>query len=156
MKSLVQSKKSFALKGFTLIEGIISISIIGIGFGGLLMAFPKLIHTSLLLDQTIIATNLAREAMEKVIAKKDCQASGCGYSNTLSAIDSNDFDENPVSGFSNYVLDTSYIEVDSDDDDNQDDFLDALASSGYARVSVSVSWNNGDKSIKLDTLIADY
>lgn len=156
MKPLGQSKARIALKGFTLIEGVISITIVGIGFIGLLMAYPKLVHTSLVLDQTLTATNIAREAMEKVIAKKGCSASGCGYANTLSAIDSNSFDENPVTGFSNYVLDTSYTEVDSDDDDDQDDFLDASPGSGYARVTVSVSWNGGDNSIALYSLIADF
>jgi len=145
-----------ALKGFTLIEGVLGIAIIGVGLAGLLMAFPTLIHSSLLLDQTAVATNIARETMETIMAQRDCDEPGCGYSATLTSIGNNTYDANPVTGFASYALDTTVLEVDPDNDDDVDDFLDPLPGSGYARVTVLVSFNNGSNSISLATLISDY
>ncbi len=146
-----------AIEGFTLIEAVLSIAVIGVGLVGMLYAFQGSVNSSLVADQTVIATNIARETMERIIAQRDCNESGCGYAATLTSINtSNTYDENPVSGFAGFVLDSTALEVNPDDDDNSDDFLDASAGSGYARVTVQVSWNNGNRSIQLATLITDY
>lgn len=139
-------------KGFTLIEAVLSIAFIGIGLVGLLYAYQGAARSSLLADQTVIATNIARGTIERIVHRR-LQGS---YSNALTDINNAVYDENPVSGFSGYVLDSSVLEVDSDDDDTVDDFLDASPGSGYARVTVQVSWNNGASSIRLVTVIADY
>ena len=140
-------------RGFSLIEAVLSIALIGVGLVGIVYSFQGAARSSLLADQTVIATNLARETLEKIIAYKNTN----GYSNTLTTINTNNnYDENPVSGFSNYVIDATALEVDSDDDDNVDDFLDAFPGSGYARVTVNISWDNGNHSINLATLITDY
>lgn len=141
------------MKGFTLIECILAIAILGIGLVGVMYAFQGAANSSLIADQTVIATNIARDTLEQIIAKRDAD----GYSSTLTAINtSNSYDENPVSGFSNFVLNSTALEVDPDDDDSTDDFLDASAGSGYARVTANVSWDGGNYSISLATLIADY
>lgn len=133
-----------------------SIALIGIGVAGIFMVMPSLIHSSLLADQTIVATNLASETMEDIIAQKDCNETGCGYASTLSAISTGFYDANPVNGFAGYAISTSQLEVDPDNDDAVDDFLDASPGSGYARITVTISWNSGASSISLATLLADY
>lgn len=147
-------KKYFKMqKGFTLIEGVLAIAVLGVGLVGVMFSFQGGTQSSLLADQTVIATNIARGTLEKILAKRDAD----GYAATLVAVNtSNSYDENPVTNFSNYVLDTTALEVDPDDDDAIDDFLDASAGSGYARVTVQVSWGGGEHSITMETLIADY
>ncbi|MDO8493731.1 MAG: type II secretion system protein [Deltaproteobacteria bacterium] len=143
-------------KGFTLIEGVLSIALIGIALVGILYAFQGSVRSSLLADQTVIAANVARDTMEEIIAQKDCNESGCGYAATLSSISAQSYDANPVSGFAGYVLDTTALEVNPDDDNSADDFLDSQSGSGYARITVVVNWNNGGNSYVLETLLASY
>ena len=145
------------MKGFTLIESVLAIAIIGVGIIGFFLAFSGLMSSALLVDQTVIATSLAGETMEEIIAQRDCSQPGCGYAATLTSINTNnDYDKNPVPGFTAYIIDTAALEVDADNDNNTDDFLDASPGSGYARVTVNVSWNNGAESIEIVTIMADY
>ncbi len=139
-------------KGFTLVEAVLSIAFIGVGIVGILYAYQGAARSALMAEQTVVATNIARGTIERIVHKR-LQDS---YSAAVADINSGVYDENPVSGFTGYVLDSSVTEVDSDDDDAVDDFLDTLASSGYARVTVQVSWNGGASSIRLVTVIADY
>lgn len=143
--------------GFSLIESVLSMLIIGAGFIVIVTSFQGSSQTSLLADQTVLAVNLAAETMEKIFAQRDCNQAGCGYASTLTAINTNHtYDDNPVSGFSDYVIDSTALEVNSDVDSGTDDFLDAQVGSGYARVTVQVSWNNNAHSISLESLIANY
>ena len=143
-------------RGFTLIEGVLSIALIGIGLVGLLFAFQGSVHSSLLADQTIVAANIARETMEKIISQKDCNESGCGYAAALNSVNAQTYDENPVNGFTGFVLNTTSLEVNPDDDNSSDDFLDSQSGSGYARITVQVTWNNGGNQYVLETLLANY
>jgi type II secretory pathway pseudopilin PulG len=139
--------------GFTLVEAVLSLALVATGLLGVIYAFQSMSQSSLLADQTVTATNIARATIERIIARRDAN----GYASTLAAVStSNTFDENPVTGFSGYVLNSSALEVDPDDDGNVDDFLDAAPGSGYARVTVQVSWNSGSNSISLVTLMANY
>lgn len=143
--------------GFSIIETVIAMSLIGAGLIGLFSAYQRMSLDYMVADQSLIALNLARETLEKIIAQRDCNNPGCGYQATLNAINtSNDFDENPVSGFSNFSINTTAIEVDPDQDPGVDDFLDSQPGSGYARVNVQVSFNNGANRVRLYTLITDY
>ena len=145
------------MKGFSLIESTLSMLIIGAGFVAIVMAFQGSSTTSLLADQTVLASNLAAETMDKIFAQRDCSSAGCGYSSTLTSINtSNTYDYNPVSGFSGYVIDSTALEVNSDSDAGTDDFLDTSSGSGYARITVVVSWNNGANSLSLVSLMASY
>lgn len=143
-----------AVKGFSLLEVILTIAFVGVGVAGIISVLPTLFKSSLLADQSIVASNLARETMEKIIALRDCSQTNCGYAYTLAHI--NDFDQTTVSGFAGYSIDASAYEVDPDSDGTTDDFLDALAGSNYARVTVQVSWNSGANSVQLVTLLANY
>lgn len=145
------------MRGFSLIESTLSMLIIGAGFVAIVTSFQDSSQTSLLADQTIVASNLAAETMEKIFAQRDCNNAGCGYTSTLTSINtSNAYDYNPVTGFTGYVIDSTALEVNADADAGTDDFLDASSGSGYARVTVQVSWNNGANSISLASLMANY
>jgi hypothetical protein len=131
--------------------------IIGAGFVAIITAFQGSSKNSLLTDQTLVASNLAAETMDKIFAQRDCNNAGCKYASTLASINtSNTYDYNPAIGFAGYVIDSTALEVNPDADAGTDDFLDASAGSGYARVTVTVTWNNGANSISLVSLMANY
>lgn len=154
--------------GFTLIESVLSVTLIAAGLIGVLFAFQNSIYNSLLADQTIVAVNLGRETLERIAALRDCDNAGCGYDAALTALVTNQtFDQNPVSGFTNYIVDATARVVDPDDDSGSDDFLNAdltgtsgvtneiTGDSGYARVGVTVRWNNGSDFITIETLMTE-
>jgi Tfp pilus assembly protein PilV len=143
--------------GFTLIETALSLAMIAAGLLGLVQAIGTLSPNFMLADKSIVASNIARETLEKIMAQRDCNLSGCGYRPTLTSINSTgSYNANPVSGFPDYVLTTTALEVDPDSDGSSDDFLDAMSYSNYARVTSTVSWNSGANFVKLYTLLANY
>lgn len=140
-------------RGFTLIEAVLSLGIMTFGLLGVIYAFHGMGVSSVLADQTVVASNIARGAIEKVIAKRDAS----GYSAALSALTSGSFDQNPVMNYSPYSLSVGGYEVDPDKDPGMtDDFLDASLGSGFARVTATVTWNGGKNSLTLVTIIANY
>lgn len=139
-------------KGFTLIEAVLSLGVMAVGLLGVLYAFHGMGSSSVLADQTITATNIARGAIDKVIAKRDAS----GYAAALTSISNGNFNQSPVTNYAPFTLSVAAYEVDPDDDGSVDDFLDAAPGSGYARVTVTVSWNSGSKTLSLVTLIASY
>lgn len=143
--------------GFSLLDSLLGLALLGAGFVGILYAFQGSSRSSLLADQSIIASNLARETMERIIAQRDCNLGGCGYASTLTSINtSQTYNQNPVSGFSNYAITATALEVNPDSDGVTDDFLDAQLGSGYARITVTVTWSSGANSLSLVSLIASY
>lgn len=142
-------------RGFTLIEAVLSLGILSIGLIGVMYAFHGMGTSSLLADQSVIASNISRGALEKVIANRDSD----GYWWALSNIQNGVFDQNPVTNYppNTYSLTVSAYEVDPDKDAGAtDDFLDPMVWSGYARVTSTVSWNNGQNTLSLVTLIANH
>ena len=143
-------------RGFTLIEAILAIALLAAGLYGLLYVFEGAVSTSLLADQSYVATNLARESIETIIARRDCQLSGCGYTNTLSAIQNGSYNATPVSGFTGYNITVTALEVEPGTTTADTNFTVASPGSGYARLTVVVTFNNGSNSIQLSTLLANY
>lgn len=140
-------------RGFTLIEAVLSLGILSIGLLGVIYAFHGMGESSVLADQTVIASNIARGAIDKVIAKRDTS----GYAAALASIVGGTFNQNPVTNYPPYILSVAAYEVDPDKDVGAtDDFLDASPGSGYSRVTVTVTWNNGRNSMNLVTIIANY
>ena len=138
--------------GFTLIEAVLSIALLGVGLVGIIFAFQGAASSSLLADQTVVATNIARDTLERIVQQRNVS----GYAATRTSIDGGTYNANPVAGFTGYVLTTTESEVNPDDDSATDDFLNAQAASGYARVTTVVSWNSAANSIRLVTLIVNY
>lgn len=143
-------------RGFSFIEAVLCIGVFGAAVTGVLVAYQASSVGSMLSDQQIIALNIARDTMEQIHAQRDCNQSGCGYSSTLTSINNNSYNANPVSGFSNYVLTVTVSEVAPDGTNTTDSFLTTSANSGYARVTVQVTWNNSASSIKLVSLLTSY
>lgn len=140
-------------RGFTLIELAVSASLLTIGIVALAITIANHVSTSIKADVRITALNIARGTLEQILQRRDQY----GYTTTLSEINSNNFDQNPVTGFTSYVLDTSVQEVNPDyDNSSNDDFADSQASSGYARITVQVFFGTGTEHVELETLIAQF
>lgn len=140
------------MRGFTLIEVVLSIGLLAVGLVGVMISFQGAARSSILADQTVIATNLARGALERIVANRDAN----GYPSTLTAIASGTYNETGAPDFPDYSVECIALEVNPDVDGGTDDFLDASPGSGYARVTATASWNAGGNKISLFTLIANY
>lgn len=143
-------------RGFTLVEVVLALALLAVGLIGLLYVFQSAVTNSMLSDQTYIASNLAQEAAETIIARRDSTQSGGGYANTLAAIQSNSYNASPVSGFTGYNLTVTALEVAPGSSSAATNFTTAQSGSGYARVTITVTFNGGANSYQLVTLIASY
>jgi Tfp pilus assembly protein PilV len=133
--------------GFTLIESVLAIGLIGAGLIGLISLFGNLLSPALSADQSVIASNLAKEKIEQIIADRASK----GYPTTLTT----NYSDGQLSGaYNEFSRNVTINEVDPDDDNDSDDFLDPSPNSGYARITVVVAW--GKRSVKLETLITNY
>lgn len=144
------------VRGFTLVEAVLSIALLSVGLFGLLYSFHGSVSQAGIADQSYVAMNLARETLETIIARRDCNESGCGYSNTLTAIQSNNYNASSISGFSSYSLTATAVEVAPGTTSDASNFTTTFSGSGYAKVTVTVTFNNGSNSVELVTLISDY
>ena len=133
-------------KGLTIIEAMLTLLIIGGGLIGVMYAFVGGSVSSLIADQSIVASNLAKEKLEEIISDR----ANNGYPTTITT----SYSDNPGGDFSIFTRTVTFLEVDPDDDGGTDDFLDPQPGSGYARVTVVVSWPSS--SVKLESLIANY
>lgn len=135
-------------RGVTLIESVLTIGILSAGLIGVLYVFSAGTKSSLVADQTVIASNLAREKLEEIVADR----ANKGYATTIAT----NYSNGQLTGaYSEFTRTVTITEVDPDDDNNTDDFLDAQVNSGYARVTVNVSFA-GANPVILETLIANY
>jgi type II secretory pathway pseudopilin PulG len=147
------SRNSKNKKGFTIVDAVLSVALIGFAFIGFLTIFQSGVQKIRLTENLLIAINLSRGTHESIAAYKD----RAGYAGTITQINTNNaFDESNISGFENFVIDATALKVNPDNDDSVDDFLDADPTSNYARITVQVSWDSGAHSISLVSLIADY
>lgn len=128
-------------KGFTLIEAIISILIIGVAFMGFGYVLSNMDQNSLTADLSVVATELARDKMEELVAQK----ANSGY-----AAVSSQAAQNITQGTWSFSRDVVVSYVDSN----------TLSSSGfdtgYKKVVVNVSWGAGTGStVSLQTLLTN-
>lgn len=130
-------------KGFTFIETILTILIIGIGLFGIMNLFQGTVSTSVDTDRTLQATQLARERIERVLFDK--KMNGYDYVTTANYPAIESF-SGPFSPFSRTI---SIQEVRSDD------FNQAQANTGYKKVSVTVSWGQG-RQVSLESLVTQW
>ncbi|MFH1874371.1 MAG: prepilin-type N-terminal cleavage/methylation domain-containing protein [Pseudomonadota bacterium] len=136
-------------KGVTLIEAVFTVAIIGAGLLGVLYAYLGGAKSSLLANQTVVAANLAKEKLEEIVADRASQ----GYAATILT----NYSDGQLAGdYSAYTRNVTILEVNPDDDNTTDDFLDPSPGSGYARLTVVVTWSGGTEQVKLESLIADY
>lgn len=141
--------------GLTIIESLMTIALLGIAASGIVILFGGSAANALKADQTLVATNLAREVFEEIISDRATQGYATVLSNGISSYCNGSFGGN----FSDYSCTGTFQEIAAPaapDGNNLDDFTTPLASSGFLRAVVSVSWNGGTDSIQMVTLISDW
>lgn len=131
-------------KGFTLIEVMLTVVIIAVGLFGVMIMFENAGKGALKIDSDVIATNLAREKLERIVFDKVIS----GYSVLNNA-------RYPSEGFggdySIFTRTTDVIEV-ADTDLNEE-----VPGGGYKRINVTVSWGvEPNEQVMLTTILGDY
>ena len=130
-------------RGFTLIETVLVIIVLGIASYGVLSVFFHGLTGSANPVLGVQGVELAKEKMEIVFADKHDSAKG--YAHLTGA---NYPDETPVTGFTDFNRTVQFLEVD------KNDLTTPSAGSGFVRITVTVSWS-GD-SVTLESLATDY
>jgi prepilin-type N-terminal cleavage/methylation domain-containing protein len=129
--------------GFTLIETILVIIVLGIASYGLLNVFISGLKKSAYPLKGVQAVTLAKEKLEIIMADKHDALKGYPF-----LIAANYSDETPVAGFSDFDRTVSFLEVDSTD------LSAASPGSGFKKITVTVSWDKED--VSLVSLVTDY
>ena len=128
-------------KGFTLIEAIISILIIGVAFMGFGYVLSNMDQSSLTADLSVVAAELARDKMEELVAQKANSGYAAVTSQASQSITQGTWD------FSRDVV-VSYVDANTLSASGVD--------TGYKKVVVNVSWGAGSGStISLQTLFTN-
>lgn len=128
----------------TIIEVVAAIVILSIALPPLMTAFVESANQSIAPTRVGIASFLAIERMEQIVARR--YASSAGYSAVTAA---NFPAESPVPGFSSFNRTVAISEVDAN--------LNAAGSPvGYRKVAVTVSWNGGSDTIVIERVFADF
>lgn len=114
-------------RGFTFIEIILVIVLIGIAVPGLVSAVAFITNGQVNPMGTTVSTYLAQEEMEKIIARKQSTCAGCGYANIPVGLGA----FAPVAGFPNYQRKTDIERIDANLNPSGVDV-------GYKKVTVTV------------------
>lgn len=131
-------------KGFTLVEAILTLSLLSAGILGLLSLFQQNVGRSDEMEQTLVASLLAQERLEQIIHDKKYQ----GY---LFIVGTNyPASENLASqGYPGYTRTTTIQEV------SGSDLTSPQNGSGYKRITVSVAVTGGPTST-FQTLVTEW
>ncbi len=140
--------------GFTLIEGVLAVLIIGVGLIGVLSIFGGATSRSLNADQVSVAQNLAEEKIETIIANK----ANANYTTVVNNINTGNYNDGPIFTIYTRTVTRSFINVPASPDGNSTDDFSSVSGSdtGYALVTVTVSFNNGNNSVMLKTLLSNW
>ncbi|MBI4373745.1 MAG: prepilin-type N-terminal cleavage/methylation domain-containing protein [Deltaproteobacteria bacterium] len=130
-------------KGFTFLETILAILIVGIGLLGITNLFQRSVSQSVDTERVLQATQLARERLEQLLFDKKMR----GYDYVVSS--SYPVTENLGGLFAPFSRTISIREVRSNDLDQ------TQAGTGYKRVLVTVSWPVG-RQVALETLMTKW
>lgn len=129
--------------GFTFIETILAILIIGIGLFGIMNLFQGTVSTAVDTDRTLQATQLARERIERILFDKKMN----GYNFVTTA--NYPTIENFTGAFAPFSRTISIQEVRSDN------FNVTQPGTGYKKVSVTTSWGTNSR-VTLETLVTQW
>lgn len=130
--------------GTTIIEVVMAVIILGVGLPPLLFAFAESSMSSIAPSRATVASFLAIERMEQIIARR--YKSNAGYSEITTA---NFPSETPVTGFAAFNRAVTIAEVDAN--------LNASGSPvGYRQVTVTVSWDSGTEKVVVQRVFADF
>jgi len=131
----------FSNRGFSLIEAVFVMMVIGIAFFGFGYLFGNVDQEALEADLTVIAGKLAKAKMEQVIQTK----ADSGYAAVTA--------ESPTTVTSGNWDFTQQVNVDYV---NPSDFSNSVSDTGYKKVEVVVSWGAGlGESVTLTSMVTD-
>lgn len=132
-------------RGFTLVEAILTVVVIGSGLVGLMVLYHNTTRGAMEGDLTIAATFLARERLEQVIADKV----NYGYDYVT---------QNQHGGSQVITLGPrSYTRICAVTEVSKNDFQTVQAGSGYKRITSTAQWGvAATERIILTTLLAEY
>ncbi len=136
--------KSIRNRGFTLIEAVLIMAVIGTAFFGFGYLFGNLDQEALTADLTVLATKLAREKIEEVVQTKADGGAG-GY-----ALVVDEGAATVTSGSWSFTrsVDTTYV--------NPGDVSSSIIDTGYKKVEVVVSWGaDSGESVTLTSMVTD-
>lgn len=142
-------------QGFSLVEAVLTILFIGIGVIGVMTVFRGSTASALKADQTVVASNLAREVYERMLADRLGQGYDTMVLNGASHYCNGSFGGN----FSGYSCAATFQEVtapSAPDGDSNDDFSTPDSGSDCIRVTITISWNGGSDSVEFVSLISDW
>lgn len=130
----------------TIIEIVAAIVILAIALPPLMLSFAEAAHQSIYPVNASVASFLAIERMEEIVARRYRDDSGFDAVNTT-----NFPNESSLSGFAGFARSVTITCVDEN-----------LASQscgsdpGYKLVRVGVTWNGGDSEVRIERVFADF
>ncbi len=131
------------MKGFTLVETVLSVFIIGVALFGLMHLFQGSVRTAADTDQAVQAASLARERLERILFDKKMNGYDFVTQANYPAV------ENFTGAFAPFTRTVAIREV------RETDLTTDQANSGYKRVTVGVQWGaNGH--VTLETLATKW
>lgn len=130
-------------RGFTLLEAALTTVVLGIGLTGSAMIFDSANTTTMNSDIKIIASQLASEKIESILADKAFD----GYD----AVTSDAYTSEELDGdFSGFVRSVEIYEV------CETDLTTPAEGSGIKNVSVTITWGEEDtETLTISTLVTD-
>jgi Tfp pilus assembly protein PilV len=137
-------RRRHSLRGTTIIEVATAVVILSIALPAMITAFADSARQTVFPSQSAVASYLAIERMEEIIARR--YRSSDGYAAVTTA---NFPAESPVNGFSifNRAVTVEFVNA-------------ALATvgsdQGYKKVTVTVTWDSGARRIGVERIFADF
>jgi hypothetical protein len=134
--------------GTTIIEVVMALTILGIALPPLIASFADASRQTILPAQATVASFLATERMEQIVARR--YRGIYGGQRAYTAVSVAEFpDEVPVTGFTSYERRVTVTEIDH--------LLNPVGSpAGYRKVRVTVSWNGGVDHLFIERVFADF
>lgn len=132
-------------RGFTLVEGVVAIVILGVAMPPMLYAIRQAHNRRVSVALTSKARWLATEKLEDVIADRHSTTRGYGY-----VAGANYPAESPVSGYTGFTRSVALAETAADL---------TSAGTGYKKVTVTVGWTDATgtaRSMAIATVLTDY
>ncbi len=134
----------FRRRATTIIEIVMAMVILAIAMPPLMNAFVEASHQSIHPTKASIASFLATERMEEIIARRYRNSEG------YAAVTTANFPNEPsVSGFGGFSRSVTMTSVSAS-------LTPVGTDEGYKLVRVTVSWGGGGKSVRIERVFSDF